>query len=250
MSSSELQSTESNSAASNTTVLDTTIVREVMTADVVTVRSFASFRRIAAAMLTHGIGAVPVVDSMGHPIGVISRTDLIAKQAASAEGHNELWELLSRRGRRAQTRSDATTAGRLMTPDVVTVTPETGVARAAYLMERHAVSHLPVVNDHNVVVGIVSRSDLLGAYMRDDREIRYDVLRSLEACVPAPDLEKVKASVAEGVVKLSGPIERRYAAHAVRHARVVRGVVDVIDELERHDSEAADIETFSPGSIF
>lgn len=250
MSSPELKSTQSNSSASNTTVLDSTTVREVMTADVVTVRSFASFRRIAAVMLTHGIGAVPVVDSMGHAIGVISRTDLIAKQAANAEGQNELWELLSRRGRRAQIRSDATTAGHLMTPDVVTVTPETGVARAAYLMERHAVSHLPVVNDRNVVVGIVSRSDLLHAYLRDDREIRYDVLRSLEACVPDAELDKIEASVAEGVVKLSGPIERRFAAHAVRHARVVRGVVDVIDELERHDNEPADIDAFSPGPIF
>ncbi len=230
--------------------LDTTAVRDVMSTDVVTVRSFAPFRRIAAIMLSRGIGAVPVVDSMGHAIGVISRTDLIAKQAANAEGQSELWELLSRRGRRAQARSDAATAGRLMTPDVVTVTPETAVARAAYLMERHAVSHLPVVNDRDVVVGIVSRSDLLHAYLRDDREIRSDVLRSLEAYVPDEDLEKIEVRVAEGVVKLVGPIERRYAAHAVRHARVVRGVVDVVDELDRRDNETVEIEAFNPGPIF
>lgn len=230
--------------------LDTTAVREVMSADVVTVRSFAPFRRIAAIMLSRNIGAVPVVDSMGHAIGVISRTDLIAKQAATAEGQSELWELLSRRGRRAQARGDATTAGRLMTSDVVTVKPETAVARAAYLMERHAVSHLPVVNDRNVVVGIVSRSDLLHAYLRDDREIRFDVLRSLEACVPDEELEKIDVNVTEGVVKLAGPIERRFAAHAVRHARVVRGVVDVVDELDRRDSEPLDVEPFNPGPIF
>ena len=230
--------------------LDTTPVREVMSADVVTVRSFAPFRRVAAVMLSRGIGAVPGVDSMGHAIGVISRTDLIAKQAVNAQGQSELWELLSRRGRRTQTRGDATTAGRLMTSDVVTVTPDTAVARAAYLMERHAVSHLPVVDDRNVVVGIVSRSDLLHAYLRDDREIRYDVLRSLESCLPEADLEKIEVRVTEGVVKLMGPIERRYAAHAVRHARVVRGVVDVIDELERHDNEPMDIDAFDPGPIF
>lgn len=230
--------------------LDTTAVRDVMSQDVITVRSFAPFRSIAATMLSRGIGAVPVVDSMGHAIGVISRTDLIAKQAVNAQGQSELWELLSRRGRRTQTRGDATTAGRLMTPNVITVTPDTGVARAAYLMERHAISHLPVVNDRNVVVGIVSRSDLLHAYLRDDREIRYDVLRSLEACVPEADLEKLEVRVTEGVVKLLGPIERRYAAHAVRHTRVVRGVVDVIDELDRYDNEPTDTEAFSPGPIF
>ena len=245
MSSPALTPTEMNAAG-----LEATAVREVMSADVVTVRSFVPFRRIAALMLTHRIGAVPVVDSMGHAIGVISRTDLIAKQAANSEGQSELWELLSHRARRAQVRADATTAGHLMTPDIVTVTPETAVARAAYLMERHAVSHLPVVNERNVVVGIVSRSDLLRAYLRDDREVREDVLRSLEACMPDVDLEKLEVRVNEGVVKLSGPIERRHAAHAVRHARVVRGVVDVIDELDRHDNEPAEIDAFSPGPIF
>lgn len=250
MSASAFKTAELHSAGSNSAGLDATAVREVMTADVVTVRSFVPFRRIAAMMLTHRIGAVPVVDSMGHAIGVISRTDLIAKQAANAEGQSELWELLSRRARRAQTRSDATTADRLMTPEVVTVTPETAVARAAYLMERHAVSHLPVVNDRNVVVGIVSRSDLLRAYLRDDREVCEDVLRSLEACMPGADLEKLEVRVNEGVVKLLGPIERRYAAEAVRHARVVRGVVDVIDELERHENELTRIESFNPGPIF
>lgn len=245
MSTPAAKATELNSAG-----LDTTAVREVMSAGVVTVRSFAPFRRVAAVMLSRGIGAVPVVDSMGHAIGLISRTDLIAKQAAGAQGQSELWELLSRRGRRTQTRGDATTAGRLMTPDVITVTPGTAVARAAYLMERHAVSHLPVLDERNIVVGIVSRSDLLRAYLREDQEIRYDVLRSLEACVPDAGLERIEVRVTEGVVKLSGPIERRHAAHAVRHARVVRGVVDVIDELDRHQSEPTDIDVFNPGPIF
>ena len=230
--------------------MNSTVVRDVMSTEVITVRSFVPFRRIAATMLSRGIGAVPVVDSMGHAIGVISRTDLIAKQAANAEGQSELWELLSRRGRRAQARSDATTAGRLMTSSVVTVRADTAVARAAYLMERHAVSHLPVVDNQDVVVGIVSRSDLLHAYLRDDNEIREDVLHSLVDCVPEPDLHKIEVHVAEGVVKLSGTVERRYAAHAVRHARVVRGVVDVIDELERHDDEAVAADAFNPGPVF
>lgn len=230
--------------------MNSTTVSEVMSTDVVTVRSFAPFRRIAAVMLNRRIGAVPVVDSMGHAIGVISRTDLIAKEAANAEGQPELWELLSRRGRRTQARGDATTASRLMTTAVVTVTPDTAVGRAAYLMERHAVNHLPVVDDRNVVVGIVSRSDLLHAYLRDDGETRQDVLRSLEKSVPEPDLHKIEVRVTEGVVTLSGTVERRSAARAVRCARVVRGVVDVVDELERHDDEATRDGTFNPGPIF
>lgn len=227
-----------------------TPVREVMTKDVVTIRSFVPFRRIAATMLSRGIGAVPVVDSMGHAIGLVSRTDLIAKEAAGA-GQSELWELLSRRGRETQARGEATSASRLMTTQLVTVTPSTEVARAAYLMERHAVTHLPVVDKRNIVVGIVSRSDLLRAYLRDDVEIRRDVNRALEASLPEADRATVEVHVEDGVVTLSGMAQHRYAAHAVQHVRAIRGVVDVVDKTESRDGNAAAAGgTFSPGPLF
>ena len=230
-------------------MMNSTLVREIMTKDVVTIRSFVPFRRIAATMLSRGIGAVPVVDSMGRAVGLVSRTDLIAKQAADA-GQCELWELLSRRGRATAARGEATTASRLMTTDLVTVAPDTDVSRAAYLMERHAVTHLPVVDQRNIVIGIVSRSDLLRAYLRDDAEIRQDVERILCSSLPDDAREPVEAHVEDGVVTLSGAAERRYANHAVQHVRSIRGVVDVVDKLQVRESVAAAESTFSPGPLF
>ena len=62
------------------------LVREVMTKDVVTVRTYTSFRLVASAMLGHDVGAVPVVDASGHPVGMVSRTDLLAKRAHVGHG--------------------------------------------------------------------------------------------------------------------------------------------------------------------
>ncbi|HEU5426634.1 MAG TPA: CBS domain-containing protein [Actinocrinis sp.] len=224
-------------------------VREIMTKDVITIRSFVPFRRIAATMLSRGIGAVPVVDSMGHAIGVVSRTDLIAKQAANS-GQPELWELLSRRGRQTHARGEATSAGHLMTTELVTVTPNTEIARAAYLMERHAVTHLPVVDERNVIVGIVARSDLLRAYLRDDAEIRRDVAQVLHAGLPGAERETVAADVEDGIVTLSGATQHRTAAHLAHNLREIRGVVDVIDKTQPRDDEAAAGDGFSPGPLF
>jgi CBS-domain-containing membrane protein len=208
-----------------------TPVRDVMTKDVVTVRSFASFHDITAALLAHHIGAVPVVDSMGHAIGVVSRTDLIAKEAAYAPGQSEAWERLSRRGRKIH-RGSATTAAGLMAVNLVTVTPDTDVARAAYLMERHAVTHLPVVDERNTVVGIVSRSDLLRVYLRDDGEIHADVVDAVEHSDLIRSGGSVDVEVADGVVTLTGTLEHSArAVRAVRSMRAVRGVVDVVDEI-------------------
>jgi CBS domain-containing protein len=226
-------------------------VRDVMTRDVVTVRSYTPFRQIAGTMLTRRIGAVPVVDSMGHAIGMVSRTDLIAKEAATAEGQSELWELLSRRGRQVQERGEATSAARLMACDLVTVRPGTSAARAAYLMERHGVSHLPVVDERDVVVGIVSRSDLLRAYLCDDREIREEILRALAGIGLDADGHGITVEVADGVATLSGTVRHvRDAARAAHAARGVRGIVDVADKLGWHRDDPGADRTFTPGPLF
>lgn len=226
------------------------LVGDVMTRDVVTVRSFAPFRTLATTMLRRRVGALPVVDSMGHALGVVSRTDLIAKEAGVADGQSELWELLARRGRRVRERGRATTAARLMTANPVTVAADTAVSQAAYLMERHNVSHLPVVDQRGLVVGIVSRSDLLRTYLRDDDEIRAEVADSLARCYPdeAPDAVSIK--VADGIVTLSGRLGSASAlANAADIARAVRGVVDVVDELQHEDGEHGEPDRYYPGPL-
>jgi len=204
------------------------LVRDVMTDEVVTVRSYAKFRQITATMLSHDVGALPVVDSMGHAIGVVSRTDLVAKQARPGA-----WDKLTVRGRKTRSAARATTAGRLMTGHPITVTPETTLTRAAHLMQRHAVTHLPVINEHGVVVGIVARGDLLGMFLRDDAAIREDVVRDVLVEGIDADPGTIDVTVADGVVTVTGSLD--YAstvAYALREIRIIPGVVDVVDELK------------------
>jgi CBS domain-containing protein len=227
------------------------LVRDVMTKDVVTVRSFAPFREIAQAMLAHDVGALPVVDSMGHAIGIVSRTDLIAKEAVPDTGGAALWQALSPEGRKTQARQEATSAARLMSVKLVTVHPDAGITRAAYLMRRHEVTHLPVVDENNLVVGIVSRADLLRVFMRDDAEIREDVVR--DVLIGALDAERgaVEIRVEDGVVTLEGAFDHAStAAHAVRATRAVPGVVDVVDKLAWTVDDSTTGSLGRPGPLF
>ena len=50
---------------------------KVMTRDVVSVTPDTPVRKIAALLVNKGIGAVPVVDSSGAPIGIVGEGDLI-----------------------------------------------------------------------------------------------------------------------------------------------------------------------------
>jgi len=49
----------------------------------------------------------------------------------------------------------------LMSRDVVSVRPETPLKEVAQLLVEHAISGMPVVDDRNVVVGVVSESDFV-----------------------------------------------------------------------------------------
>ena len=227
------------------------LVRDVMTKDVVTARTTAPFRTIATTMIAHDIGALPVVDETGHPIGIVSRTDLIAKEPAAEGVRAEAWELLTPSGRGNRDRRRADTAGRLMTTDLVTVTADSAIARAAFLMRRRAVTHLPVVDERDVLVGIVSRSDLLRAFLRDDAEIREDVIRDVLLDGLDADRDSIEVAVDEGVVILSGTLDFATSArYAVRLARGVPGVVDVVNKLDWHTDDTDAVACSGFGSLY
>ena len=67
--------------------------------------------------------------------------------------------------RSAVCRSPGTVAGQIMTPNPVTVTPQTRVEHAARLMLAARFGSLPVI-DGDAVAGIVTYTDLLGAFVQ------------------------------------------------------------------------------------
>jgi CBS-domain-containing membrane protein len=93
-------------------------------------------------------------------------------------------------------------------------------------MARRHLKRLPVVDAVGILQGVVSRSDLLKVFLRDDgdiaQEIRRDVLGQLPVTTP------LTVEVAEGVVTLGGSLPARSIVPVVARAvRAVEGVVDI-----------------------
>jgi CBS domain-containing protein len=132
-------------------------------------------------------------------------------------------------------------AAGLMTRPAVTIGPSATVASAARLMERHDVKRLPVVDgDH--LVGIVSRRDLLSTYLRPDDDIRAEVRGDVLQRVLLTDPTAVVVAVDEGVVTLTGKVDRRSTAEiAGRLARAVSGVVDLVNLLDWKYDDTAEL---------
>ncbi|MFF0223873.1 CBS domain-containing protein [Streptomyces sp. NPDC004629] len=212
-----------------------TRVGAVMTEDVVTARQSTPFKTVARLLGEHRIGGLPVIDEDDKVIGVISETDLMKHQvrAPGSEGRLDAWTRRFRRGaRESAARSRARTAAGLMSAPAVTVPAQATVREAARLMTQRGVERLPVVDEEGRLVGIVTRRDLLRVFLRSDDDIRRAVRREVTADAPWLAPHTVEADVYDGVVTLTGRVERRSDATAVvAVTRRLDGVVDVVDRL-------------------
>jgi CBS-domain-containing membrane protein len=201
-----------------------------MTRKVVAVDAFAPFKDIVRKMQEFRVSAVPVVDEDDRIMGIVSEGDLILKEDPDLEGAAHLFEGVHRR----QDRSKAAglIASQLLTAPVTTVHPTASLGEAARLMHRKAVKRLPVVDDSGKIHGIVSRTDLLKVFLREDveiaLEIREDVVRRTLWIEP----DSIRVMVRDGVVTLEGQVERRSLTPLLeRLVLAVDGVVAVRDRV-------------------
>ncbi|MBF5031945.1 MULTISPECIES: CBS domain-containing protein [unclassified Micromonospora] len=206
-------------------------VQDVMTRDVASVREGTEYREIVDVLTDRHVTAAPVVDETRRVLGVVSEADLMYKVEFLGQPR-ERRILPDRHRREARAKAGATLAADLMTAPPVTITPDATIVEAARLMDARGVKRLPVVNDLGRLVGIVTRGDLLKVHLRPDAGVRRDVVEEVLWRSLGVRDGVVDVTVDRGVVTLTGQVERRSTAQlAVRLARQVSGVVEVVDAL-------------------
>lgn len=135
-----------------------TPVREVMERNIVCVRRDVTVETIAALLLEWGADGVPVVDEDGHPIGMISWTDLLREHIEAAPPPAEPGE--AGVDEHAAVAPAPPTAGDVMTPLVFSVVEGTELSRAAALMSAEGFQQLPVVMGDGSIAGLLSTRDV------------------------------------------------------------------------------------------
>lgn len=119
------------------------LAREVMTSPVVAVTPDVRLRSICELMRTHEIGAVPVINVWDHVLGLITDRDIVVRAVAVRRDLEQVC------------------AGDIMSVGIECAALETPVAALAEKMARHRVRRIPVLDEGERLVGIVSRHDLL-----------------------------------------------------------------------------------------
>ncbi|OLT01328.1 hypothetical protein BJF90_32195 [Pseudonocardia sp. CNS-004] len=211
--------------------MNSSTVADVMTPRVLTARPAMPLKELARVLADNGLSALPVLDPYDRLIGMVSERDLLSKQARPLPGRRRWWQ--PRRVQEEIRRAEGDTVGHVMTGFPVTIAPGANLAEAARRMIEHDVKHLPVINDAGELVGIVSRADLVRAFVRSDDEIRRTVVNEVFRHVLWVDPTEVEVAVTDGIVTLTGTVEQRSTAEiAERLVHRLDGVVDVVSGLE------------------
>jgi CBS domain-containing protein len=211
-------------------------VGSVMTTEVVRAEYGTPFKEVARKLGEHRISGLPVVDEDERVIGVVSETDLMARQAGTPDPYEPKKRFrfadLTRGARKQAAKTRARTAGQLMTEPPITVHADDTIVEAARTMAQHRVERLPVLDEEQRLVGIVTRRDLLQLFLRPDAEIRDEVVKEVLVRVLWLPPGSIDVSVVEGVVTLTGQMERKSETEiAVAMTRQIDGVVAVVDKL-------------------
>ena len=205
-------------------------VGEVMTERVIAVSQDADFKHIAHVLREFRVSASPVISDQGVVVGVVSEADLLCKPAEPdlPVGLTRLkWKLGE------ESKSTGITADQLMTSPAVTIKPDAPVAVAARVMQDRCLKRLPVVDERNHLIGIVSRADVLSVYERADSDIRAEVNETITSEF-GPD--GINVTVTAGVVTLAGSVSHEKTALGLTaRIRHVEGVVAVRDRLAREE---------------
>jgi CBS domain-containing protein len=190
---------------------------DIMTSPVIRVTPDTSIKEAAAILIQRKISALPVVNLENELVGVISEADLVVLET---EPDPRRHAIPSRYRKKPIPR----VVGEVMTRDVIAVPEDADVALVARLLLQHHLKSLPVVIG-NDVVGIVARRDVLKVLARSDLEIHVELEDLLDEEIQM--MGRFRATVADGIVTLIGPVDRASQRLAELLARSVAGVIDV-----------------------
>ncbi|WKV75899.1 CBS domain-containing protein [Streptomyces sp. PCS3-D2] len=212
-------------------------VADLMTDEVVSVAPETAFKDVAKLLAQYGVSGLPVLDDEDRVVGVVSQTDLLAHLAPASHPPQEPGGV-----------AEPPTAGDVMSAPAVTVGAEVTAGDAARLMTRRGVERLPVVDEEERLVGIVTRRDLLRLFVRPDSEIRRRVTDEVLAEVLDVPLGDVAVHVVDGIVTLDGSVERQSLLPVlVRLVEQLDGVVAVASHVTARTDDTSAARTGRAG---
>lgn len=152
------------------------LVKDIMSKDVVTVYETNTIEEVARIFIDKKISGVPVVDSQKKLVGIISEGDLVFQQKKlNPPVFLSFFDGVIQVGKSAFfdeiKKISAFLVKDLMTKeDLIVAREDADLSDVASLLIENKVNRIPIVNEENKVVGIVTRYDIIKANYEKDKE--------------------------------------------------------------------------------
>jgi CBS domain-containing protein len=210
-----------------------------MTTDVVTTTTETPLRDAVRTLAQSGISGMPVLSADGAIAGVISEADVLAKERRLPDDERGPIGRWLGHVSAADPKHEARSVGDAMTSPAVVIPAYASISTAAGRMLEHEVNRLPVVDGRGKLVGIVSRADLVRAFVRTDEAIAADAREQIELQQAlAGDTSMVGIEVKDGDVVLTGSVRRRSDAELIpQMVRHLPGVIEVRADLSWSETD-------------
>ena len=139
--------------------------RDLMTTPVVTTSPDATLGEVAGTMLERGISCLPVVDSRGNLVGIITQTDFVPRERHLPFSEESFFSLLGEWVSKIAPANDYHSLAprpvrEVMSRPVITLDVNATVGEVAQTMYRRNMRRLPVLQEGKIV-GIITRHNLL-----------------------------------------------------------------------------------------
>jgi CBS domain-containing protein len=226
------------------------LAQDVMTRDVFTITPDTTLVEVANLLLSQSISAVPVVDTEGRVVGIVSEADLIHRSEIGTEPHHTWWHSFFA-GRDQQAagfmKVHGVQARHVMTREVATAREETPLAHIVDMFDRFKVNSMPIVRDDRLV-GIVSRSDVLRPFAalqrhasgadKSDAQIRAELEKILRDATWTSG-RSMTVEVDGGIVRMTGIVDTDAERDALQAAaEAIDGVKAVRADLTLNSTTA------------
>ena len=138
------------------------LVNEVMTKEVIAVKKYDDIQEAARLLSENRISGLPVIDADNLVIGVVTEADILALTGIK-DGHNFKDILRHILGEPLPERKTGHLVGDIMTSPAITTRPDTDIKEVAKILDGKRIKRLPVVDERNKLIGIISRADIVRA---------------------------------------------------------------------------------------
>jgi len=154
-------------------------VSDLMTRDVITIDPDANLKEAARRLSGLRISGMPVVDADNRVLGIISEADILSL-AGVKKGHTFKDVLRHVLGKPLPVRKKGNTVGEVMSSPAITTDPDRDIRVVAAILDEKRIKRLPVVDEEDRLVGVISRADIVRAMGmgQEKKTRRRQLLRS------------------------------------------------------------------------